>query len=124
MDYSVTNTTHVSGGTVGGVMTGGTQNTMHVRQTISPLELTGINAKVDEILALLTDANGNVDELVDAVEAIREEAALPGSTKSSVKEKVVDGIAVAGDLAGIAQMAPVIADALPKLAQLVTMLAG
>lgn len=121
VNQSVTNQTNISGGTVGGVMTGGSGNTVHVQQTLSSLEAEGVKAKLDEILQVINDVDG-IEPLVEVMQQARSEVDTPEATKPSIKKKVVDGISVAGDLSSIAQTAPLIASVLPMLAQLVSML--
>lgn len=121
VDQSVTNTTHITGGYVGGVQTGGTGNTLHVAQTLNQLERAGITAKLDAILHMLDNSDA-VRDLTEAVEGIREVVLLPEANKSTIKDKVVAGIEVAGNLASVAQAAPLVVQVLPLLAQLVGML--
>lgn len=117
VDQRVTNTTNVSDSHVGGIQTGGSGNTMHVTQTISELERTGVTAKLDQVLALLADVDG-AEDLRAAVEEIREVALLPEATKPSIKQKVVEGLEVAGNLASVTQASPVMAQGAMMLAQL------
>ncbi len=121
LDQRVSNQTNISGGIVGGTMTGGSNNTMQIQQTITPLEAAGIKARVDEILQHLEDVEG-AEELARIVQGVREEVDKPEATKSSVKAKATKAISLISDLSSIVQTAPVIAPVVPMLKQLVGML--
>lgn len=114
VDQSVRNTTNISGGNVAGVQTGGSGNTMHVTQHISALERAGIASKVDSILQVLAGVDG-ADGVRKSVEEIREVAILPGATKPTVKQKVIEAMTIAGGTAGVVQATVMLAQLLPML---------
>lgn len=94
VDHSVTNTTNISGGTVGGVQTGGGGNTQHVSQTISSTEQAEMLAALGQVLAAL-EAEPN-DRLRADVEAIRGEVVSERPEKPRVREKVQAALITAG----------------------------
>lgn len=92
------NTTTIHGGTVGAVQTGGSHNTQNVSQTITitapqQAEALGI---VGALLGALDRADDDVDDLREAVEAIRDEVTTGEATKSSVKDMVMGALITAG----------------------------
>lgn len=100
VDQRVSNTTHVSGGTIGGFQTGGSGNTMHVTQTITPSDQADVFARVSEILRELDEVEG-AEELRGAVEAIQEAAAQPDQSRPGLRQKVFEAMAVAGATQGV-----------------------
>lgn len=102
VDNRTTNTTHISGGNVGVAMTGGSHNTAHVTQVITPADQARIFTKVAEILGALDNVEDS-DELRAKVEAIQEAATQPQMTKPGIKQKVIEAMAVAGVTQGVDQ---------------------
>lgn len=100
IDQRVSNTANVSGGNVSGFQVGGSGNTMHVTQTITPSEQAGVLARVSEILRELDDVEG-AEDLRGAVEEIQEAAAQPDQSKPGLRQKVIEAVAVAGATQGV-----------------------
>lgn len=115
VDQRVTNTTHVSGGTVGGVQTGGSGNTMRVTQTITATEQADVFARVSEIQRELDRVEG-ADELRDAVGEIQEAAAQPDQSKPGLRQKVVEAMAVAGATQSVEKATVLLSQLLASLA--------
>ncbi|MGO1568542.1 MAG: hypothetical protein ACTHXC_10975 [Brachybacterium sp.] len=110
--HRVSNTTNISGGTVGGVQTGGSANAMHVTQTITPVEQADILAKVTNVIDTLAGVEG-VEELRAAIDDIRDTAAEPAPSKPALKDKVIEALAIAGATRGVEQVIAPLAQLLP-----------
>lgn len=114
VDQRVSNTTNVTGGTVGGIQTGGSGNTMHVTQTITPSEQADVFARVSKILRELDCVEGT-EELRDAVEEIQEAAAQPDRSKPGLRQKVIEAMAVAGATQGVEEAIVLLSQLLASL---------
>ncbi len=94
VDHSTTNTTSVTGGTIGGIQTGGSGNIQLIAQTISGAEQAALLAAIGQVLAAL-DAEPN-DRVRAEVEVIKGEVIGEGANKDSIREKVQTALITAG----------------------------
>lgn len=94
IDHSTTNTTSVTGGTIGGIQTGGTGNTQHISQTISGAEQAELLAAIGQVLAAL-DAEPN-DRVRAEVEVIKGEVVDGKASKHTIRDKVQTALITAG----------------------------
>ncbi len=89
-------TTFGDGNTIGAVQTGGQGNTAKVLQNITTDLRAQVLAEVGGLLRSLDKADGDTTDLRASVEAVRDEAASDEATRTSLKDRVVNALVVAG----------------------------
>lgn len=93
--YDNRNTTHIGdGNTIGGVQTGGHDNTLTVNLSVE--QRAQVLGLVGGLLRTLDEADVDTADLRTAVEAIQKEATSEGATKASLKERIFQALVLAG----------------------------
>ena len=97
----VTNTANFHGGNVAGVQVGGRDNVMHVVQNVTHEERAQVLAGVAEVRQMLDAAGVDSVDLSAALDAIHDEAAKPDANRPNLRERIVEGVAIAAATEGV-----------------------
>ncbi|HMM94396.1 hypothetical protein [Phycicoccus sp.] len=93
--YDNSNTTHIGdGNTIGGIQTGGHDNTLTVNLSVA--QRAQVLGLVGGLLRTLDEAGVDAADLRTAVEAIQKEAASEGATPGSLKKRIFQALVLAG----------------------------
>jgi hypothetical protein len=92
--YDYSNTTTVSGGTVGGIQTGGSSNVQHVVQTITVDQQASLLQAIGKVRAALDDSPNDI--LRDDLNVIEAEVVSDEPDKTKIRDKIQGALITAG----------------------------
>jgi hypothetical protein len=112
----VDNSNHVNvrDSTISGIQAGGSDNTMHVTQTVTLTagEQTQVLTILGQIAAILREAKTDVDDLSALVAILTDEASAPAPPKPALRQRVIEAVVLAGATEGVDQVSHLLAQLL------------
>lgn len=112
----VDNSNHVNvrDSTIAGIQAGGSDNTMHVTQTVTLTagEQIQVLTILGQIAAILREAKTDVDDLSALLAILTDEASAPAPPKPALRQRVIEAVVLAGATDGVDQVSHLLAQLL------------